>query len=184
MLSIRSVLISLFRDADDENARQLTAEKFKNALMKFDSKLTKFLLRLSIKELALVIAEADGAGSDGAGDDGMVDYEEFVSFGADLLICLRGRDLGRIMTMKSDVAMDANIRSIMHKQDLHRVVNSTNRQFLHADHGKTGYLKLLDVRPILFGMSAMGLSDVEVTPLALLTHNIYPITSTLNPLSL
>ena len=165
VLSIRSVLLGLFRDADDENTKQLTADKFKNALMKYDAKMTKFLLRLTIKELAIVISEADGAGGDGGGaDDGLVDYDEFVSFSADLLICLRARDLGRIMTIKADVAMDANIRSIMHKQDLHRVVNITNRQFLHADHAKTGYLKLLDVRPILFGMSAHGLSDVEVTP--------------------
>ena len=177
VLSIRSVLMSLFKDADDENVKQLTADKFKNALMKFDQKLTKFLLRLSIKELAMVISEADGAGADGGGaDDGMVDYDEFVAFGADLLICLRGRDLGRIMTMKADVAMDANIRSIMHKQDLHRIVNMTNRQFLHADHAKTGYLKLLDVRPILFGMSAHGLSDVEVT-LTPLPHSFLTSTS-------
>ena len=76
---------------------------------------TKTMQMVSVRELTKVIAEADG-GTDPSKDDGMVDYGEYLDFAADLLITLRAREHGRMMTMKADAVMDGNIRSIMHKQ--------------------------------------------------------------------
>ena len=47
-------------------------------------------------------------------------------------------------------------------QDLSRIISTCQKQFVRADHVKSGYLKLLDLRPILFGVSALGLTDLEV----------------------
>jgi len=113
--ALRTVLMKIFRQADDDELGELDAQKFKSALAKFDAKLTKTMQMVSVRELTKVIAEADG-GTDPSKDDGMVDYGEYLDFAADLLITLRAREHGRMMTMKADAVMDGNIRSIMHKQ--------------------------------------------------------------------
>ena len=159
VLAIRGVLMQIFRQADDEEIGELIADKFKGALFRFDVKLTRVLQKLTLKELSSVISEADaGEGT----DDGMVNYEEFVAFSADLLLTLRARDQGKLMTLKTDAVIDSSILSIMHKQDLGKITNACQKQFGQLDHSRSGCLKLLDVRPILFGTTSMGLTDVEI----------------------
>ena len=43
-----------------------------------------------------------------------------------------------------------------------KIVGACLKQCGNVDHLKSGYVKLTDVRPILFGLASMGLTDVEV----------------------
>ena len=159
VLALRSVILKVFRQADDYHTGQLVPEQFKNALMKFDSSLTAVIQKLGMKELSMVMSEAEG---EGASEDGTIDLEEYIVFVAELLLALRARDQGRMLTSKVDAAIDQNIRSIMQKQDLTKIVTACQKQFYNADTQKSGWLKLTDIRPILFSMGSVGLTDVEV----------------------
>ena len=46
--------------------------------------------KLGSKELSRMLKEAEGEDT----DDGMTDYDEYVAFAVDMLLCMRARDQG------------------------------------------------------------------------------------------
>jgi hypothetical protein len=111
-------------------------------------------------QVSAIFMESDGP------DGGIRDYRAFSASVADVLICLRARDLGRLHCQKSEAAADANIRHIIAKQDLGKLAQKCYKQFVNADHAGNGAIKYQDLRAILTGMSALGLSDVEAARIA------------------
>ena len=90
--------------------------------------------KLGSKELSRMLKEAEGDET----DDGLTDYDEYVAFAVDMLLCMRARDQGKALTTRSDAATDATVRSIMNKQDLGKIVGACLKQCGNVDHLKSG----------------------------------------------
>jgi hypothetical protein len=74
-------------------------------------------------QVSAIFMESDGP------DGGIRDYRAFSASVADVLICLRARDLGKLHCQKSDAAADVNIRHIIAKQDLGKLAQKCYKQF-------------------------------------------------------
>lgn len=149
MTGLRSLLIDLFNEADDDGNGFLTFDEFQVLMENIE-------LGISPQELRFVIQEADENGN------GVVDYDEFVPLAVDLIQSFRARFKARDAQLEEENRYQKQIKRLVKEEELNKLSQACLERLKSQDPHSTGHLRPNEFRKALLAVSSFGLTELEI----------------------
>ena len=155
MSNLRSMLIEMFQEVDDDGNGFLTFDEFEILMEKME-------LGVSKQELRFVISEADDNGN------GVVDFDEFVPLAVDLIQSFSAKMKAKIEIGEEELAADIELASkrTLSQSETDNIAQTCLEKIKNFDTHNYGVIRIVDLKRCLISVSHMGIKEVEINLVA------------------
>eukprot|EP01041_Mallomonas_annulata_P004128 gene4128-8205_t len=146
--SLRTLLVNMFKEADDLEKGYLTYEEFQLLMEKVD-------LGITPQELRFVIAEAD------ENENGFIDYHEFVPLAVDMIQAFKARSRAKHLQAEVEELVDDQVLQTISSEELENMARICMIKFEESDAREIRALRAIDLRKCMKESTA-GLTHSEM----------------------
>jgi len=151
LASLRSLLVTMFKEADDDGNGYLTYDEFE-ALMEHVE------LGISNSDLRYVIQEAD------ENENGVVEFDEFVPLAVDLIQSFRSVNRAKIYCSQRDAMFHEEVQEKMKHIDIDNITHICLSKIQESDPKKYGVMRIPEFRRCLNSIAyAADLTEGEIS---------------------
>lgn len=147
--SLRSMLVSMFEEADVDNNAYLTYDEFQGLMERIEVGITP-------QELRFVIAEAD------ENENGFIDYHEFVPLAVDMIQAFRARTRAIRNQEMFESSLEDEILNRVSHEDVGKLSEIFFEEVKQVDLRKSGALRASEIRKVLKKMAYNALTNSEI----------------------
>ncbi len=149
--SLRTLLVTMFQEADDDGNGYLTYDEFELLMDNVE-------LGISHSELRSVIQEAD------ENENGVVEFDEFVPLAVDLIQSFRCLTRAKIYCSSRDAMYEEEVNQKMETIDFDDITTICMRKITECDPKKYGVMRLQEFRRCLSSIAyAAELNESEIS---------------------
>ena len=155
MGNLRTMLIEMFQEVDDDGNGFLTFDEFEILMEKME-------LGVSKQELRFVISEADDNGN------GVVDFDEFVPLAVDLIQSFSAKIKAKLEIGEEEVADDLELASTRAalQSETDTIAQTCLEKLKCFDTHGYGVIRIGDLKRCLINVSHMGIKEIEINLVA------------------
>lgn len=155
MNNLRTMLIEMFQEVDDDGNGFLTFDEFEVLMDKME-------LGVSKQELRFVISEADDNGN------GVVDFDEFVPLAVDLIQSFSAKIKAKLLISEEEAAADLELaqKRSLHQAEEESLAQQCLEKLKSFDTHNFGVVRLSDLKRCLIGVSHLGIKEIEINLVA------------------
>ena len=151
LLSLRTLLVSMFKEADDDGNEYLTYDEFENLMEKVE-------LGINKSELRFVIQEAD------ENENGVVEFEEFVPLAVDMIQSFRALNRAKIYCSQQDQMFEEEVQAKMSSIDFDTVTSLCLEKLMESDPKQYGVIRPAEFKRYLSSVAyAAELTEAEIS---------------------
>ena len=155
--SVKELLITLFKEADDDKNGYLTYDEFETLMEKVE-------LGISKTDLRYVIQEAD------ENENGVVEFDEFVPLAVDLIQSFRSVNRARIYCSQRDAMFQDEVHEKMKKLNIEKMTSICLAKIAESDPKNYGVMRIPEFRRCLNSIAyATELTEGDI---AQITHRL------------
>jgi Ca2+-binding EF-hand superfamily protein len=157
LVSLRSLLVNMFKDADDDGNGYLTYDEFEVLMEKVE-------LGIDSSDLRYVIQEAD------ENENGVVEFDEFVPLAVDMIQSFRALNKAKIFCSHLDATYEEEVRSSMNLMDFDKMISICMDKLNEHDPKRYGVMRVAELKRCL--NSVAQYASLSETTINMIIHKL------------
>jgi Ca2+-binding EF-hand superfamily protein len=157
LISLRALLISMFKEVDDDGNGYLTYDEFEMLMEKVE-------LGIQPRELRYVIQEAD------ENENGVVEFDEFVPLAVDMIQSFRALNRAKIVCSQRDSMFEEEVRAKMNTYDFEHLSGICMEKLHEHDPKQYGVMRITEFKRCLSQVAYAA--DLSESSIAMIVHKL------------